>query len=194
MRTDPSALKVRVIWPRPAPSSFGVRRRLVGCQQRGCVRVMQLSCSISAGLGQITRTFNADGSVRMDALAEMRTRHAELRGLTWGNVYTRPDLQLRALVLMSRDNWRGLSGVTDPAERLAMVDASYNQGLGGTQRDRRVCRITRGCDPGRWWGHVERTCGASTAALYAGRSACDISRHHVRDVLMVRAPKYLGLA
>ena len=146
-----------------------------------------------AGLGQITRAWQPDGRVRFDALAEMRDRHPALRELDWATVDQRPDLQIRALVLMSRGNYQALAAVADPLQRLAMADAAYNGGLGGVQRERRACQLAQGCDPGRWWGHVEQRCLKSRVALYAGRSACDINRHHVRDVMLVRAPKYAGL-
>jgi len=143
-----------------------------------------------AGLGQITRAWNSDGSLRFDAIADMRTRHPELRELSWANVYQRPDLQIRALVLMSRDNYSALGVIANPVQRLAFADAAYNGGLGGVQKDRRACQIKAGCDPQQWFGHVEGTCTKSRVALYAGRSPCDINRHHVSDVLTVRAPKY----
>lgn len=143
-----------------------------------------------AGLGQLTRAWRPDGSLRFDALTDMRARHPALRELSWSNVYQRPDLQIRALVLMGRDNYAALDMIASPAERLAMADAAYNGGLGGVRTDRRACQVTAGCDPQRWWGHVERTCTKSRVALYAGRSACEINRHHVSDVLRHRAPKY----
>lgn len=145
-----------------------------------------------AGISMITRAWNPDGTIRFDALADMRSRHPALRELSWHNVYQRPDLQLRAMVLMSRDNYLGLRLITDPWQRLAFADAAYNGGLGGVQKDRRACQVTAGCDPQQWFGHVEQTCTKSRVALYAGRSACDINRHHVRDVLLTRAPKYRG--
>lgn len=145
-----------------------------------------------AGLGQLTRAYRPDGSIRFDALAEMRSRHAALRELDWRTIYQRPDLQVRALVLMSRDNWQALRTVDDHWERLAMVDAAYNGGLGGLQQERRACQVKAGCDPQRWWGHVERVCLKSRAALYAGRSACDINRRHPVDVVN-RLPRYRRL-
>lgn len=146
-----------------------------------------------AGIGQITRAYRPDGSLRFDALAEMRARHPALRDLSWDNVYQRPDLQLLALVLKVRDDFQALGSVRDPMQRLAMADAAYNGGIGGLHAERRACGLTAGCDPQQWWGHVERTCLKSRAALYGKRSACDINRHHVHDVLKVRAPKYAGL-
>lgn len=143
-----------------------------------------------AGLGQITRAWNPDGRTRFDALAEMRDRHPALREWTWANVYIRPDLQIRAVVLKSRDNFQALRVVADPWQRLAFADAAYNGGLGGVTKERRACQVKAGCDPQKWFEHVERTCLKSRAPMYGGRSACDINRHHVADVLLVRAPKY----
>lgn len=145
-----------------------------------------------AGLGQITRAWHPDGRLRFDALQEMRERHPALREWSWANVYQRPDLQLRGLILKVRGDFQALGMVEDPGQRLAFADAAYNGGLGGVQRDRRACGLKAGCDPQRWFGHVEGTCTKSRVALYAGRSACDINRHHVHDVLMVRSPKYRG--
>lgn len=144
-----------------------------------------------AGLGQITRAYRADGSLRFDALAELVQRHPALSGLGWDNVYGRPDLQLRAVVLKSRDNHRFFTQfVPDPLAALEFADAGYNGGNGGVQAERRACALVAGCDPQRWFGHVERHCLKSRAALYGQRSACDINRHHVTDVLLTRAPKY----
>ncbi|MBX3603175.1 MAG: hypothetical protein KF863_21350 [Rubrivivax sp.] len=145
-----------------------------------------------AGMGQLTRAWHPDGRLRFDALAELRDRHPALRDLDWATIYGRPDLQVRAIVLMSRDNWRALAPVAAPLERLAMADAAYNGGLGGLQRERRACQVAAGCDPGRWWGHVEHRCLKSRAPLYAGRSPCDINRHHVVDV-WARMPRYAGM-
>ncbi|WP_374568745.1 hypothetical protein [Ideonella sp.] len=147
-----------------------------------------------AGFGQITRAYRSSGEVRFDALADLRSRHPiALAGLSWANVYARPDLQLRALVLQSKDNFVALRAVADPFERLAMADAAYNGGLSGVQSERRACGLKGTCDPQRWFGHVETVCLKGRRPLYGGRSACDINRHHVTDVMLVRSPKYRAL-
>jgi len=146
-----------------------------------------------AGLGQITRAWRPDGSLRFDSLADMRDKHPALREWSWLNVYQRPDLQIRAVVLMSRGNWQALRAVADPWERLTMTNAAYNGGLGGVQADRRAGQVKAGCDPQRWWGHVEHTCTKSQAALYGKRSACDINRDHSRHVMLKELPKYRAL-
>jgi hypothetical protein len=143
-----------------------------------------------AGFGQITRAYTSAGALRFDALQEMRDRHPALREWTWANVYERPDLQLRAVVLKSKDDYAAFAGLVDAYAALAFADAAYNGGRAGVQKERRACGLKKDCDPGHWFGHVELTCLKSRKALYGGRSACDINRHHVRDVLLVRAPKY----
>lgn len=147
-----------------------------------------------AGLGQITRAYREDGSLRFDALAE--TRKLDPRGLNelrWDNVYDRPDLQIRVMVVMTRQNWNRVGKLTsDPHYQLQLTDLSYNAGFGRVLNDMRACSLQSGCNPQVWHGHVEKTCTASTKPLYGNRSACDISRHHVHDVVDVRMPKYKG--
>jgi hypothetical protein len=143
------------------------------------------------GLGQLTRAYKADGSIRFDALSDIRRAHAnELKELTWATVYQRPDLQIRAMLLMSKGNYNKLYNVKNEFERLAMTDAAYNGGLGGLLKERKQCGLKKNCDPQYWFGHIEKVCLKSKKALYAGRSACDINRHHVKDVLHTRMPKY----
>lgn len=142
-----------------------------------------------AGMGQLTRAYRADGTQRLDALADLRRQYgAELSGLSWDSVYRRPDLQLRAVVLKSRDTSLQFRNSRDWLE---FGDAAYNGGVAGLQMERRACKLAAGCDPDRWFGHVERHCLKSRQPLYAGRSACDINREHPRNVFKVRRAKYV---
>ncbi|MCA0214664.1 MAG: lytic murein transglycosylase [Proteobacteria bacterium] len=144
-----------------------------------------------AGLGQITRAYRSDGTERFDALQEMVDRYPQLKGWNWGNVFDRPDLQMRAVVLKVRDDYRYFAPRADDAmAALQFADAAYNGGRGGVEKERTACALKPGCDPGQWFGHVEHVCMKSRAPLYGNRSACDINRHHVKDVF-VRADKYL---
>lgn len=147
-----------------------------------------------AGLGQLTRAYRSDGSLRFDSLTESRRLDPRgLNDLRWDTVYQRPDLQMRVMVLSTRQNWGRVSTLTpDPALRLQLTDLAYNAGLGRVLNDRRACGLTAGCDVDRWAGHIERTCTASKKPIYGTRSACDISRHHVADVVGTRMPKYEG--
>lgn len=141
-------------------------------------------------MGQITRTWR-NGRIRFDSLTEMRNRYPALADWSWANVYQRPDLQLLAIVLMSKNNYDNLlPKVTDPYQALYFADAAYNGGLGGVNNDRRACKMRAGCNPNVWFGNVERTCTKSRAVLYGRRSACDINREHVTNVFMLRSNKY----
>ena len=149
---------------------------------------------IGAGLGQVTKAFREDGSVRFDSLTEMRTRYKrELADASWETIYQRPDVQIRMIVLMLRDSWNRLSDVKSLNDRMAFMDAAYNGGLGGVNKERRQCSLTKGCDHTQWFSHVEKHCLKSKKILYGGRSACDINSGHVRDVLLTRLPKYQRL-
>jgi hypothetical protein len=143
-----------------------------------------------AGFGQLTRAWSKTGALRFDKLGEMREAHPALRELSWATIYQRPDLQMRTMIIMVKSGYQRFSTTAEP---LPFADAGYNGGDGGVQKERRACGLKVGCDPQRWFGHVEHVCLKSRAPLYGTRSACDINRHHVRDVLFVRAPQYRGL-
>lgn len=114
----------------------------------------------------------------------------ELRELSWDTVYQRPDLQIRTIVLMTRDLYMYYKPSSTGDAALHFADAAYNGGRGGVDRERRACKISSGCDHTQWFGHVEKYCLKSKKALYGNRSACDINRHHVKDVTVTRAQKY----
>lgn len=147
-----------------------------------------------AGLGQLTKAYTKDGKIRFDSLEAIKQKHdKELKELSWSNVYTRPDLQIRTMVLMSRDNFKALYMIKDFDARTDMMDAAYNEGLGGVQADRRLCSLSKNCNPQIWFGNVEKTCSRSKKPIYDNRSACDISREHVHSGKKVRLEKYKKL-
>lgn len=146
-----------------------------------------------AGLGQLTRAYRSDGTLRFDTIRNLREKYRELRELNWDNVYKRPDLQMKAIVLLYKENHSRLKALlSDDFELLAMADAAYNGGLSGVTKDRTLCKFKKGCNPDYWFNNVELTCGKSKKILYSNRNACDINRHHVRDVLLKRLPKYIN--
>lgn len=144
-----------------------------------------------AGLMQLTRAWDANSKLRFDTLTDLSRKYPkELKELTWANVYDRPDLQIRAGIILLRENYRALSKVPNPYDRLAMADSAYNGGLGNLNKSRTACGLAKNCDPNRWFGNVENYLVQSRAVLYGKRSANDINRHHVSDVLLTRTPKY----
>ena len=137
------------------------------------------------GLGQITRVFG-----RFDALAELRSAHrAELAGWSWDNIKD-GRYQIRAVVLKNGDNYKALAYQFADAHKLPPVLTAYNRGIGGVRASRRICQVTSGCDPSKWYGHVERTCAGSKQLIPGtNRTACQISNAYAPDV-MQRAIKY----
>ena len=144
-----------------------------------------------AGLPQITRTWKKDGTQRFDVLSDMkRVYKTELRELQWDNIYQKPELQIRIMVLLVRDIYKRNYSVVDTHERLKMTDSAYNGGEGDLVKSRRVCGLAKNCNPQLWFNHVERYNVKSTRILYGNRSARDINNHHVRDVFINNLPKY----
>lgn len=146
------------------------------------------------GLGMFTRAFNPNGTLRFDALKELKALHPDaLAEANWERNKFNPRLQARALVLKVGDNYNAATRMTPHAEdRLAFAITMHNRGVQGVMNEVAACAITRGCDRTRWKGHVERTCTASRQIIPGtGRSACDISRAYAPDVAR-RAVKYEG--
>ena len=144
-----------------------------------------------AGLVQITKAYKADGSIRFDKLTEMANNYQEeLRELSWDNVYSRPDLQLRVGILLTKENWDRLFMVKNLEGRLGMTDSAYNGGYSDVNKARIACGLKDNCDPQLWFDNVELVLPKSTKPLYGTRSAKDINQQHVHDVLKIRLPKY----
>lgn len=136
------------------------------------------------GLGQLTVTS------RFDNFAEARKLDTSLRDWRWEDRFDAAR-QLRTMVLMDKDAFRRLAMVADERERFAMAFSAYNGGLGGVLADRRVCAQVPGCDPGRWFGHVEmHSLKAKTKTAEYGQSFYAINRGYVQAVMHTRRGKY----
>lgn len=147
---------------------------------------------LGVGLGQMTKAYRKDGTLRFDTLTEMVKRYPkELKGLDWKTVYTRPDLQVRSVLLLYRDNFKRFNIPNiDYFDRLAFTDAAYNGGYSGVLKDIQLCKMKKNCNQLVWFDNVEKTSSKGNTVLYGNRTATDINRHHVRDVLINNLPKY----
>jgi hypothetical protein len=146
------------------------------------------------GLGQLTRAFRADGSIRFDAMAELKAKHPKaLEGLSWSN-WKNARLQLRAVVLKDKDTCLAIKNAATQKDNILMCMAAYNGGLGGLNNDRTSCRATPGCDHRKWYGNVENTSFKSKTIIPGyGRSPFQINREYVSTIDKVRRTRYLGL-
>jgi len=160
------------------PSCFSPRAELKTARENG------------VGLGQITRAYNADGSIRFDKQAELRAQHAALKHWKWEQRYD-PRLQLTALVLMDRTGYQRFAPLAaTPTDAWSFTLAGYNGGDGAVQKDRLLCQKRPDCDPRRWFGHVELHSVKSRVKWRGyGQSTYDINRGYVRRVID-RAPAY----
>jgi len=184
----------------PNTPSYGYFGSLI--EQESCISLTHSKCwkptselktkrEQGVGVGQVTRAYNADGSIRFDKLTELKTQYkAQLKEMSWLTIKERPDLQIRAIVLMTNEAYKALPEVTDEMERLAMADAIYNGGKGGLNKERTTCGLKAKCDPKIWFKNVELNCMKSKKPIYGNRSACDINREHVTNAIQVRRAKY----
>ena len=151
-----------------------------------------------AGVMMLTRVRRKNGKLRFDTLTNLVRKYPYiLKELNWKNVYRRPDLQVKAGVLLWRDNYnrikrnygRGMSEI----DLIAFADSAYNGGYGGLRNDIRKCQTTKGCNRKKWFGNVEKACSKSKRTIYGKRSACFINREHVENIFKIRLLKYYVL-
>ena len=146
-----------------------------------------------AGLSMLTATWHSDGRVRFDTLTRLRNTYPDqLKGLSWEKIGKQPRLQILAGILLKMEAWDAYKHV-GPCNATAMMLSAYNQGKGGVNKDRRLCGLKKGCNPNIWWGNVEQVkrVGFATKTLYGtSRTAWNVNRTHVKNVLKVRLKKY----
>lgn len=138
------------------------------------------------GLGQLTVT------PKFNNFEAAKTWDKSLAGWKWEGRFD-PTMQLRALVAYDRNLYSQIRfGATD-RDKLAFMFSAYNGGLGGLLKDRRICAATKGCDPDRWFGHIEFHSFRATKAVSGyGKSFFEINREYVHNILNVRSEKYRG--
>lgn len=167
-------------------------------EQESCISLKHSKCwnpeakletarELGIGMPQLTKAYRADGSIRFDTLSDLRSKYAPLADLSWQTVAKRPDLQLRALVLLSKESAAPFAHTGSPLE---FGDSAYNGGVSDVKKSRRACAMSPGCDPQKWFDNVERHCVKSRQILYGNQSACDINIGHTRLIFKVRSFKY----
>lgn len=181
----------------PIPQYFG---GLV--EQESCISLKHSRCwdpssqllsarERGAGLGQITKAFREDGSIRFDSLSDLRKAHMQdLKDLSWSNVVSRPDLQIRSILLMSKDNYKIFFAVNDVVERFKMMDAAYNAGPNSVKKRRLRCGLTKDCNPQTWDENVGSMQVLSLKPIYGTRSPQFINDEHVDMIFNIRMNKY----
>lgn len=185
------------IWPdAPMPSFLAAQVEQESCQSLTHSKCwnpraeLKTSRENGIGIGQVTRAYNADGSIRFDKITELSREFKELRGWSWANRYD-GGYQLKALVLMDRGIYRRVDSAASTVDRLAFTLSGYNGGESGVRQDRLLCRNSAGCNPSVWFGNVEHfSLKAKQPWKGYGQSPFRINRDYVNNVIHVRRPKY----
>jgi hypothetical protein len=145
---------------------------------------------LGCGLGQFTKAFNADGSVRFDALTETKRLDPSLANWSWQDC-ANAQMQMRAVVLKLRSHERQcVPLMATNRDAKACNAAVYNGGGGSITKRIRSCQVTAGCDPRVWFGHLDTQCPQSRVrhAGYA-ESFCEINSKYPARI-EERMPKY----
>lgn len=138
------------------------------------------------GLGQLTVTPKFNNFVAAQGWDK------SLAGWKWEDRFS-ANMQLRALVAYDRNLYSQIRFGASDQDRLAFMFSSYNGGLGGLLKDRRMCAATPNCNPDVWFGHIERTSfRAKTAVSGYGKSFFHINREYVSNIMLIRSAKYRG--
>lgn len=143
------------------------------------------------GLGQTTVAYNKDGSERFNVWKDLIRIDPVLKAKwTWDNRFD-AELQVRATVVKSKMSYDAVRFPTyNQEEHLAFGFVTYNSG--SVLIDRRLCINIKGCDPSRWYGHVELHSSKSKVAQKGyGQSFFEISRSYPRNIMYVRRDKYI---
>lgn len=136
------------------------------------------------GLGQLTVT------EKFNNFEAAKTWDKSLAGWRWDDRFN-AEMQLRALVAYDRNLYSQIRFGKTAEDRLAFMFSAYNGGLGGLLKDRRMCAAIKGCDPDRWFGHIENhSFRAKTSVAGYGQSFFQINRGYVQNIMNVRADKY----
>lgn len=187
----------RAIWPM-VPDPWFLAGQI---EQESCVTLKSAKCwnpraelktsrENGIGLGQFTRAYRSDGSIRFDTIAQLASTYNSLRGWNWNNRYD-GRYQLIALVEMDKGIYGRQKGAATPLDQLKFTLSAYNGGESGLLQDRRLCGNSPGCDPGRWDGNVARTSlKAKRPQSGYGKSFFSINREYVTNIIEVRGPKY----
>jgi len=113
---------------------------------------------------------------------EMRKRWpGEFDNWKWEDRFN-PYFQIKFMVLYDKFLWNKVGFAKTRWDRWAFTLSSYNGGLGGLLKDRRIAK-NRGCDPDIWFECVEK---------YSWRSnwAFKINRRYVKNIMTKFAPRY----
>lgn len=153
---------------------------------------LKTSIENGIGFGQITRSWKKDGRLRFDTLENIRKKYPkELYELTWDNIKEKPELQIRAMTLLWRDNFKMLTNDITLNNKIAFADSIYNGGYKYLNKERKTCKLRKNCNSLIWFNNVELVkSDRAKRKLYGNRTAWDINRNHVKNVIKIRWSKY----
>lgn len=150
---------------------------------------LQTSRELGCGIGQFTKAYNKDGTIRFDALEETKKLDKSLAGWSWADCYNLT-YQARGIVLKLKSQHRDCALVmANSDEALKCNAAKYNGGAGSVSKRIRSCRVTAGCNPKIWEDNLAKQCPQSNVRVEGyGESFCEINSKYPGRVFVRMKP------
>jgi len=166
---------IDTFWPEIPNRTFpaGVIMQESGWKEHATLKT---SRELGCGLGQFTKTYDANGKIRFDTLTDLTRASPDLRGWTWKDCYN-ARFQLKAVVIKLKMGDRDCKAVmAGPLNQLACDAAKYNGGGGSVSKRIRYCQARTNCNPKEWFNHLEKQCPQSNKRVAGyGESFCEIN-------------------
>lgn len=146
------------------------------------------------GLSQVTIAYNADGTERFNNWKEAKRKYKEVLGQwQWEDRYN-PKMHIIYSILEDKSNYGRMRIIfKNTVDRWAGTLVSYNAGAGRVNNRRAICKITDGCDPGKWFGGLDGVASPSEKKLIYGVSLRERVNSYPYDVIFNRSKKYQGV-
>lgn len=136
------------------------------------------------GLGQITITN------RFNNFEEIKKKNSNLRDWRFDQRFD-AKRQIIALFTLNNICFNQVKFAEPGDDRYAMMFSCYNGGFGHIIKDRQLCIQKKGCNPNKWFGHVELDSVKSKVRKQGyGKSFFEINRDYPKDIMFSRNKKY----
>jgi hypothetical protein len=142
------------------------------------------------GLGQITVVQG-----RFNKFQELKDKFNELKNWEWEDRFNYK-FQLEALILEDKFNYIRIQKTEyfNQLHLYAFMFSAYNGGLGAVLQDKEYCKSIKNCDKSKWFNNVEKYSLKSKYKLNNySKSAFEINREYVKNIIFIRSPKYFEL-
>lgn len=145
-------------------------------------------------LSQITIAYDKNGKERFNNFTEAKKLHPDLKDWSWQDRWS-PKKGLMTMLFMVKREYSAVGqGTENSLDGMRFAWAAYNGGRRDLIKQKAICAAIKGCDPYKWFGHVELH-SIKRATPYKGYSVSpkQINLNYVKNVSVIRFKKYVEI-